>query len=92
MSRDAYSYWRDALAGVFGEVHDGDPQPGFYRTRFAKSAPWLPVAIWAEDGRVLCDVNGGSVDPDEPGCAAPSTRSRRPTTVPASPRARGRAK
>ncbi len=28
-----YAYWRDALTGKFGPIHDGDPQPGFYRLR-----------------------------------------------------------
>ncbi len=52
-----YSYWRNAMAGQFGPVHDGDPQPGFYRARvtFGREVPWTPVAIW-DDGNGLVAV------------------------------------
>ncbi len=35
---------------TIGPIHDGDPQQGYYRTRF-KDKPWEPVAIWFEDGK-----------------------------------------
>lgn len=50
-----YTYWRDALAGNFAPVHDGDAFPGFYK---AKNNPkWAEktgrsayaVAIWSTD-------------------------------------------
>ncbi|KQV28139.1 hypothetical protein ASC97_07265 [Rhizobium sp. Root1203] len=44
-----WAWWQEALAGRLGPIHDGDPQQGFYRTRF-KDKPWEPVAIWFEDG------------------------------------------
>ncbi|MCS0459497.1 hypothetical protein [Rhizobium favelukesii] len=45
-----WAWWQNALAGSIGPIHDGDPQQGYYRTRF-KDKPWEPVAIWFEDGK-----------------------------------------
>ncbi len=45
-----WHWWQSALEGNFGPIHDGDPQQGYYRTRF-KDKPWEPVAIWFEDGK-----------------------------------------
>ncbi|TAV98468.1 hypothetical protein ELI24_08760 [Rhizobium ruizarguesonis] len=45
-----WAWWQNALAGTIGPIHDGDPQQGYYRTRF-KDKPWEPVAIWFEDGK-----------------------------------------
>ncbi|TBE49167.1 hypothetical protein ELH06_08330 [Rhizobium ruizarguesonis] len=45
-----WAWWQNALAGNVGPIHDGDPQQGYYRTRF-KDKPWEPVAIWFEDGK-----------------------------------------
>ncbi|ASS53113.1 hypothetical protein E0H39_03160 [Rhizobium leguminosarum bv. viciae] len=45
-----WTWWQNALAGTIGPIHDGDPQQGYYRTRF-KDKPWEPVAIWFEDGK-----------------------------------------
>ncbi len=45
-SRDAYSWWRDALAGRPVEYLDGYPQPGFFKTRLCKGGPWVPCRIW----------------------------------------------
>lgn len=52
---DAYSYWRAALAGTFGPVHDDHPQPGFYRARVlpGRDTPWTPVAIWADESGAM---------------------------------------
>ncbi len=47
---NVWAWWQDALAGKIGPIHDGDPQQGYYRTRF-KDKPWEPVAIWFEDGK-----------------------------------------
>ncbi len=46
---DKYSYWRNALAGNFGPVHDGHPQAGFYRARNKKAGKDDPIAIWFND-------------------------------------------
>ncbi|MEF3124537.1 hypothetical protein [Rhizobium leguminosarum] len=45
-----WAWWQEALEGRLGAIHDGDPQQGYYRTRF-KDKPWEPVAIWFEDGK-----------------------------------------
>lgn len=49
---NVWAWWQDALAGKIGPIHDGDPQQGFYRTRY-KDGPWEPVAIWLDDGKWL---------------------------------------
>jgi hypothetical protein len=55
---DLYAFWRAGLAGIVGAVHDGCPQPGFYRMRKTRGGPWLPVAIWFDDdGSALCFVS-----------------------------------
>lgn len=43
---DVWTYWREALEGRFGPVHEGEPQAGYFRTR-RKGGPWEAVAIWA---------------------------------------------
>lgn len=69
-----YTYWRAALAGNFGPVHDGDPQPGFYRAKVTRGpyGIWTPVAIWPEpDGtltalkHVWISRSPVFIDPDE---------------------------
>lgn len=47
---NVWAWWQNAVAGNIGPIHDGDPQQGYYRTRF-KDKPWEPVAIWFEDGK-----------------------------------------
>ena len=59
---DAYAYWRNALAGTFGPVHDGDAQPGFYRKRAHKGGPWLPVAIWHDGKSMIALLDGKAAD------------------------------
>ena len=60
---DAYAYWRNALAGTFGPVHDGDAQNGFYRKRAFKDGPWQAVAIFDHEGRKVALADNKSVDP-----------------------------
>ena len=59
-----YDYWRNALAGNFGAVHDGDPQPGFYRKRTGKAAGYVAVAIWPDAAGMMATVDGQEVDPN----------------------------
>jgi hypothetical protein len=49
---DDYAWWRDALAGSFGQIHEGEPHAGFYRRKLfsGRGAPWAPVAIFADGG------------------------------------------
>lgn len=69
--RDEYDFWRRALAGekVGGPtlpVHDGDPQPGFYRKTQYKGGPLVPVAIWrSAEGQMVAVVDRKPVDPDD---------------------------
>jgi hypothetical protein len=57
---DVWAWWRAALAGNFGPIHDGDPQVGYYRVR-RKDSPWEPVAIFFPEGsRELVAYRGGS--------------------------------
>lgn len=66
-----WSWWRNALAGNFGPIHEGDPQQGYYRVRYkdkatGKMTPWEPVAIWMdEDGNWLAYRGGKEVRADE---------------------------
>ena len=73
-----YTYYRSALKGVFGPVHENDPQCGYYRMRRGRGGPWVPVAIWREvpeglgcgdnsgisdSGKLVCLVDGKERDP-----------------------------
>lgn len=51
MSGD-YTYWQKALAGEKPPIHEGDPQPGFYRKR-NKQGEDDAVAIWTLDGEPM---------------------------------------
>lgn len=59
-----YDYWRNALDGKFGPIHDGDPQPGFYRLR-RRGQVDQPVAIWRGHGRMCCVVADREDDANE---------------------------
>ena len=49
-----YAYWKNALNGKFGPIHENDPQCGFYRMKGRGGDPDIPVAIWrGEDGQVI---------------------------------------
>ena len=56
-----YTYWQNALAGDFGPIHDGDPQPGFYRWR-RKGQVDRPVAIWCDDDGAMRAMVGDHDD------------------------------
>ena len=62
---DGYEYWRKALAGEKPPIHEGNPQPGYYRKRASRNGPWLPVAIWEKDGQLVATIDGKPVDPAE---------------------------
>lgn len=61
-----WAWWQNALKGDIGPMHEGEPQQGFYRTRF-KGGKWEPVAIWfdEETGKWLAYRSGREVDPGE---------------------------
>ncbi|MGU3399263.1 hypothetical protein ACLBWS_05890 [Brucellaceae bacterium D45D] len=57
----SYDFWNAALEnpleiGKSLPVHEGDAQPGFYRKRNGKNGPWLPVAIWEQDGQLVAKI------------------------------------
>lgn len=60
-----YDYWTNALAGNFGPVHDSDPQPGFYRKRVSRSGPFVPVAIWEQEGKIIAICDGKEANADD---------------------------
>lgn len=60
-----YAYWSNALLGTLGPVSDGDPQCGFYRRRLFKDGPFVPVAIWKQDGAFVALVDGKTADAAE---------------------------
>ncbi len=50
-----YNWWSNALKGDIGPIHEGQPQPGFYKKRFYDpegpyvapiKRPFIPCAIW----------------------------------------------
>ena len=65
---DDYSWWRDALDGHIGKVHEDDPQCGFWRLRAPESsgkrgaAKFIgakAVAIWKDEaGQYAASVDG----------------------------------
>lgn len=57
----------EALKGNILPITEGDPQPGYYRRRFAKDGPWVPVAFWRDvrSAALVCSLNGVKADPVE---------------------------
>ena len=59
----SYTYWRNALMGQFGPIHENDPQCGYYGMRRRRGGEWIPVAIFREDdGEVLALCKGEMKD------------------------------
>ena len=61
----SYQFWKDARAGKNPSINEADPQPGFYKLRDGKNGPWLPVAIWEKDGKLIARVADKVRDPLE---------------------------
>jgi hypothetical protein len=64
---DPWAWWQAALKnpkeiGKSLPVHDGEPNQGYFRVRYAKDKPFEPVAIWKEDGQWLAYRSGKEVD------------------------------
>lgn len=54
---DQFHWWREALAGRVGEIHEDQPQPGYYWMRDGRGGLRLPVAIWSDaSGAMICRV------------------------------------
>lgn len=64
---DPWSWWRNALTGVFDTIHADEPKTGFYRSRRkdkqSGQVTFHRVAYWyKEDGTLACQVDGKPVD------------------------------
>jgi hypothetical protein len=59
------NWWRRALAGEPVTIRDGEPQPGYYRTKLVKGGPWVPARIWVERE---FDEDGEQVNEDKFRC------------------------
>lgn len=68
---DAYEWWRNALDGSIGPVHEDSAQCGFFRLRSeagagkrgaAKFIDAKAVAIWEQDGKIVASVDGMTAD------------------------------
>ena len=66
MSNDLL-YWKNALLGILGPIHENDPQCGWYRTRPKRGHASFPVRIWRDhEGTDLRALKAGrAVDPCE---------------------------
>lgn len=80
---DRYDFWRRALAGervgTDLPIHEGEPQPGFYRKRTGKAKGYVPVALWEQDGKIVGVANLEVIDPVEVWtycCRAPITEKQ----------------
>lgn len=64
---DEWSWWRNALNGVFDTIHADEPKTGFYRSRRkdkeSGQVTFHRVAYWYKpDGALACQVDGKPVD------------------------------
>ncbi len=62
---DDLVYWKNALMGILGPIHENDPQCGWYRTRPKRGYASFPVRIWrGHEGAPLRALKAGKdVDP-----------------------------
>lgn len=70
-----HQWWKDALAGLATEQHDGLPECGCYKLRYVKGGPFVPVRIFVlrdidpDTGelqgpeRIMAEANGLPADP-----------------------------
>ena len=72
---DIYRWHWKAMNGLEPEIHEIEPEAGWFRMRLIKGGPFVPVEIWvdqvidaetgelAEDEWLLCTVNGTMRNP-----------------------------
>jgi hypothetical protein len=65
MSTPSYDWWRSALRGEVGLIHEPDPQPGFYRKKAGKQGGWIPVAIWHDGSGMVALAGKKMVDAND---------------------------
>lgn len=67
MSAITVSSWWASNAGLprhsRAPISIDDPQPGYYRTRVRKSAPWVAARIWRDDQGLHCRIGDREADP-----------------------------
>jgi hypothetical protein len=57
MEKDLYEFWRNALAGNTGPIHESEAECGFYRKRISKGGPFTGVAIFpGQDGNLIAMI------------------------------------
>lgn len=59
---DQFDNWRARLAGEELPIHEDQPESGYWRIINKKKGTILPVAIWRENGEVVCLVNDTIAD------------------------------
>lgn len=61
---DPWSWWRNAIAGNVGTIHDGEPQTGYYRVRRKGKDIDSAVAYWTDTktGEQRCHMDGEDFD------------------------------
>lgn len=59
---DAWAWWRAALRGEFGPIHENQPMTGYYRRR-TRDGDFEPVAIWYEDEQAFAQAGAADADP-----------------------------
>lgn len=57
-----YAWHRNAIKNGVTLIHEGDPECGWFKRRFVKGGPWVPVEIFMV--REI-DVNTGELSADE---------------------------
>lgn len=60
-----YHWWQQALAGAKPEVHEDQPQLGYYKKREGKDGPWVACAIWMSGDKMVCRIGKRMADPVE---------------------------
>jgi 5'-3' exonuclease len=58
MGKDLYEFWRNALAGNVGPIHETEPECGFWRKRMSKGGPFTGVAIFPGESDELVAMIG----------------------------------
>lgn len=60
---DQFGWWRGALAGTRGDIHEDEPKAGYYRNR-RKGEQATAVAYWydSHDGDLRCKVDAKDIE------------------------------
>lgn len=62
MSKNDLTWWRNALQGKIGPIHDGEPSRGFYRVRSRDRVSWRAVAYWYDGDTLVCALDSQELD------------------------------